>query len=145
MPLDGKTCEDLPGKFTTRGSSQAARQVFFQTAIRSHMFLHFPSNSHAVRSGSLRVNVGRVCHCTSVTRMNINTLPGLESCFYVMRRIPFRMAFHILQHIHCLASFLQIMKMPRLVLQEQRFCQSKAKIHPATRPLILLCSTLCAH
>lgn len=70
--------------------------------------------------------------------------PGLESCVFVMRKT-FHMFFHILPCLQCLAVFLQIMKMPWFVLQEQRFCHSKAKMHPATCPLILLCSTLCPH
>lgn len=48
--------------------------------VGSHMFFPFPSNSQAVRSGLVGVNVGRGCHCTRVPRININTLPGLESC-----------------------------------------------------------------
>lgn len=133
-PIYRRTCITETTANPTRGQQ-----------IGSYMFFSSPPRSHTMRSGLLCVDGSRVWHCTCVTSMSITALPGLESCTYVMRKIPFYTFFHILQCTHCLAAFLQIMKMPWLVLQEQKFCHSKAKMHPATCPLILLCSTLCAH
>lgn len=129
--------KDLHYRNKTKPNQRSTKEI--------HVCLPSPLHSHAVRSGLLCVNGGRVWHCTSATRMSIAVLPGLESCFHVKRKIPFCLLFHNLQCIHCLAIFLQIMKIPLFVWQEQRFCHSKAKMHPATCPLILLCSTLRAH
>lgn len=76
-PIYRRTCITETKASPTRGQQ-----------IRSYMFFSSPSHSHAVRSGLLCVNGGRVWHCTSVTRMSITALLGLVSCSYVMRKIP---------------------------------------------------------
>lgn len=119
-PIYRRTCITETKTSPTRGQQ-----------IRSCVFFSSPSHSLAVTSGLLCVNGGRVWHCTGVTRMSITALPGLVSCSCVMRKIPFCMFFHILQCIHCLAIFLQIMKMPWFVLQEQRFLPSQGQNAPS--------------
>lgn len=73
--------------------------------IRSYMFFSSPSHSHAVGSGLLCVSGGRAWHCTSVTRMSIAALPGLESCICVMRKIPFCTFFIFFSAVTVLQSF----------------------------------------
>lgn len=76
-PIYRRTCITETKASPTRGQR-----------IRSYVFFSSPSHSHAVRSGLLCVNGGRVWHCTGVTRMSITALPGLVSCSYVVRKIP---------------------------------------------------------